>query len=124
MFLYGTFTIKSHKNVPISFDTSICPSIPSTENITIQEVQNRLSLTFRYLQAFPEICQRNQILFKTDNNRCFARSLPHVFLPYIKQNLVTHLSQQNCCTQKLLSNFTHVLWTREFYSQGLVFKII
>jgi len=54
MFLYGTFTMKSHKNVPISFDTSICLSILSTENITKQEVWNRLLLTVRYLQVFPK----------------------------------------------------------------------
>jgi len=77
--------MKSHKNVPISFDTSICPSVPCTENMTIQEVHNRLSLIFRYLQVFPKICQHSQILFKTDNNdRCFARDLPHVFLPYLE----------------------------------------
>jgi hypothetical protein len=61
-------------------------------------------------------------LFKTDNNnRCFARNLPHEFLPYLEQNLVTHLSQQNCCIQKLLCNLKHALQTIHFYSQGLVF---
>lgn len=56
MFLYGTVTMKSHKNVPNSFDTSFCLSIPSTENIAIEEIQKRFSLTFRYLQVLPKIC--------------------------------------------------------------------
>ena len=56
MFLYGTVTMKSHKNVPNSFNTSFCLSIPSTENIAIEEIQKRFSLTFRYLQVLPKIC--------------------------------------------------------------------
>lgn len=96
MFLYGPFTMESYKNVPISFDTPICPSIPSTKNITIQDVQNRLSLTSEIYKFSPKSVNTIKSCLKLTTITDALQEIYHTyFCPTLSKTLLNIYHSKN-----------------------------